>query len=198
MVTKIKLANKIENYYSLYILIIITRKYFVSFVMSELNPKITSLFESIDRGMEQNLHKKYGGELEKLMNEKYFTDKQKTFIMEVHFTSMAQRMSGKDHTIAYRRGIRQIFTIPEHIKNNITNIVENILKVMKDYNFCEHSQLKLFLNLVKMCLYENIQLLKEDDVKIMVNNWVEEIKPEEKMIIKNNEYYIFILPVNGL
>jgi hypothetical protein len=165
--------------------------------MTEFSPKEKALFESIDRGIEQSLHEKYGGELEKLMNEKYFTDKQKKFIMEVHFTSMAQRMSGKDHTIAYRRGIRQIF-IPEHIKNNITNIVENILKVIKDYNFCESSQLKLFLNLVKMCLYENIQLLKEDDVKIMIHNWVEEIKPEEKIIIKNNEYYIFILPINGL
>ena len=169
----------------------------MSDLIPECNYKLKALFESIDRGIEQSLHEKYGGELEKLMNEKYFTDKQKKFIMEVHFTSMAQRMINKDPTTAYRKGIRQIF-IPEHIKNNITNIVENILKVIKDYNFCESSQLKLFLNLVKMCLYENMQSLTEDNVKIMVNNWVEEIKPEEKIIVKNNEYYIFILPVNGL
>ena len=165
--------------------------------MTELSPKEKALFESIDRGIEQSLHQKYGSELETLIKEKKINDKQRNFIMEVHFPAMELRMIGKDPTIAYRRGIRQIF-IPEHIKNNITNIVENILKVIKDYNFCESSQLKLFLNLVKMCLYENIHLLTEDDVKIMVNNWVEEIKPEEKIIIKNNEYYIFILPINGL
>jgi len=169
----------------------------MSDLIPDCNYKLKALFESIDRGIEKSLHEKYGGELEKLIKEKNFSHRQIMFIHEFHFTSMELRMINKDPTIAYRRGIRQIF-IPEHIKNNITNIVENILKVIKDYNFCESSQLKLFLNLVKMCLYENIQLLTEDDVKNMIHNWVEEIKPEEKIIIKNNEYYIFILPINGL
>ena len=164
----------------------------MSELIPESNPKLNALFQSIDSGIEQSLHQKYGSELEKLIMEKDFTDKQRNFIMEVHFPAMELRMIGRDPTIAYRRGIRHISTIPEQIK---TNIVEKILKLIKDYNFCESSQLKLFLNLVKMFLYENIDLLTEDNVRIMVNSWVEEIKPDEKIIIKNNEDYIFTPPV---
>ena len=98
----------------------------------------------------------------------------------------------KDPTTAYRRGIRSISNIPIQIKKNI---IEKILKIIKDDNFCESSQLKLFLNLVNMFLHENIDLLTEDDVKIMITNWLEEIKPDEKIIIKSNENYIFTPPV---
>jgi hypothetical protein len=145
----------------------------------EISHKLNVLFESIERGIEQNLHQKYGSELDKLIKEKDFNDNQKNFIMEVHFSAMELRIMGGDPTIAYRRGIRHISTIPEQIT---TNIIEKTLNLIKDYNFCENSQLKLFLNLVKMFLHENINSITEDNVRIMLNSWSEEITPEEKII----------------
>jgi hypothetical protein len=158
------------------------------------NPKINELFKSIDNCIEQNLHQKYGSELELLIKEKEINTIQRNYINEFHFSAMELIMKGGDPTIAYRRGIRKINKISAEFK---TNIIEKILKIMKDDTFCENSQLKLFLNLVKMFTQENIHLLTEDDVKMMVNNWVEEIKPDEKIIIKNNEDYIFIPPMSS-
>ena len=67
---------------------------------------------------------------------------------------------------------------------NIVEKIETILKVVKDYNLCESSQLKLFVNCVKTFLH-NINLTL-DDVNNVINNWCDEITPDEKIIIKNN------------
>ncbi len=140
---------------------------------SELSPAVTELFKSIDMGLELNLHEKYGGELEKLIKEKELDDKQKNFINNFHFSSMELRIFGKDPTIAYRRGIRAIPSIPIDINNTI----EKILKLLKDDKFSEKSQLLLLIILVKMFL--NKIHVTNDDFKQLIYNWCEEINNDD-------------------
>lgn len=148
--------------------------------MVDLSPELNSFFESIDKGGEMYLHQTYGGELERLIST--ISGKPREFIYKIHFSAMEQRMMGEDPTTSYRKGIRSISNIPENIKSSI---IEKLLKIIKVRQFCESSQLKLFINLVKMFLQEEIQSFTEDNVKILIKNWVEEITPEEKMIINN-------------
>ena len=155
-------------------------------------PELDAFFKAVDEGQkryidkaEEDLHKVYGGELEKLIIEKEINGIQRSHIYEYHFSSMELRMMGKDPTAAYRRGIRHVF---KNFNKNIIEKIEIILKLVKDYNLSESSQLKLFVNCVKTFLH-TIDLTL-DDVNILITNWCEEINPEEKIII-NNEYYIF-------
>ena len=137
-------------------------------------------FESIDKGSEMYQHQRYGGELERLIST--ISGNPRKFIYNIHFLAMNQRMIGEDPTTSYRKGIRSISNIPENIKSSI---IDKLLKIIKDSKFCESSQLKLFINLVKMFLQEEIHSFTEDNVKILIKNWVEEITPEEKKIINN-------------
>ena len=96
-------------------------------------PELDAFFKAVDEGQkryidkaEEDLHKVYGGELEKLIIEKEINGIQRSHIYEYHFSSMELRMMGKDPTAAYRRGIRSISNIPKQIK---TNIIEKILKI---------------------------------------------------------------------
>lgn len=161
--------------------------------MTELSPELNLFFKSIDIGFEQNLHQKYSAELNILFIQKEINDYQQRFITEFHFSAMDLIMANKDPTISYRRGIRHIPKIPDNLKN----IIEKVLKILKDHNFSESSQLKLFINLVKMFLQDINLYLDTEPLKILLNNWVEEINSEEKIIIKQNEALLFNEPLCG-
>jgi hypothetical protein len=150
--------------------------------------ELAEFFKSVDEGMEryvdkaeEDLHKIHGGEVEKLIIEKEINDIQKTHIYEYHFSAMDLRLIGRDPTIAFRKGIRHVF---KNCNKNILETIEKILKLVKDYNFCESSQLKLFVNCVKTFLHNTNLTL--DDVNNVIINWCDEIKPDENIIIKTN------------
>ena len=151
-------------------------------------PELDAFFKAVDAGekryienVEENIHRVYGGELEKLIIEKEINNIQRSYIYEFHFSAMELLMLGRDPTPAYRRGIRHVF---KNYNKNIVEIVEKILKLLKDYKLCENSQLKLLLNFVKIFL--NTIDLTLDDVNILITNWCDEITPDEKIIIKTN------------
>lgn len=155
--------------------------------MSETQ-ELNNFFRSIDEGQKRYLekvelgqHQIHGNELEDLISVKQITDIQRRFIYEFHFASMDLRMMGKDPTVSYRRGIRHIF---KNFNKNINDKMETLLKLVKDYNLCESSQLKLFVNCVNTFL--NNLTITLDDVGTFITNWCEEIKLEEKMMINNN------------
>lgn len=156
--------------------------------MNAVPEELAQFFRSIDEGekrylekVEVDLHKIHGGELQELINAKQITEIQISAIYAVHFPAMDLRMMGKDPTVAYRRGIRQIF---KTFNKNIIDKMETILKLLKDHNVCESSQLKLFVNCVKAFLNDAPVTL--DDVTSVINTWCDEIKPEEKIIIMIN------------
>ena len=154
--------------------------------------ELNNFFRSIDEGdkryrekVEIDLHQIHGNELEKLISVKQITDIQRRFIYEFHFASMELRMMGKDPTVSYRKGIRHICkNFNKNFNKNINEKMETLLKLVKDYNMCENSQLKLFINCVSA--FANNVNITVDDVDSFITNWCEEIKSEEKIIINNN------------